>query len=273
MPRPLPLADRVELNAFVLAQHLALEVDDLAAVLLHQLGLLQELPVVVVRHEADLHALLLVGRLELAVMRHRAGIALGLLAQRKHRARQLILPQREQEVALVLAQVAAPLEQRPGAVRAPLHPREVASGDILRPELVCPLDEPPELEVLVAHHARVRRAARLVFVGEVLDDLALKLRRLVNQVIRNAQLVAHGPRIRDRLRPAALVLGARHAVLRPKLERDAHHVVALLEQQRGRSGGIHSSAHAHHDACLLLLNHKPVNIRAEPKPVNGSGWP
>jgi hypothetical protein len=61
----------------------------------------------------------------------------------------------------------------------------VASGDILRPELVCPLDEPPELEVLVTQHTRVRCPAGLVFVGEVLDDLVLKLCRLVNQVIRN----------------------------------------------------------------------------------------
>ena len=98
----------------------------------------------------------------------------------------------------------------------------------------------------------------LVFVGEVLDDLVLKLRRFVNQVIRNAQLVADRAGIRDRLRPAALVLGARHAVLRPQLERDAHHVVALFEQQRGGSGGIHSAAHANYNACFLLRSHKPV---------------
>ena len=73
----------------------------------------------------------------------------------------------------------------------------MAGGDVLRAELVGALDEPAELEVLVAHHARIRRAAGLVFLGEVLDDLALELRRFVNEVIGNAQLVADGAGVRD----------------------------------------------------------------------------
>ena len=147
----------------------------------------------------------------------------------------------------------------------------MAGGDVLRAELVRALDEPAELQILVAHHARVRRAAGLVFIGEVLDDVLLKLGRFVDEVIRDAKLVADRPGVRDGLRSAALVFGAVDAVLRPELERDAHHVVALLQQQGRGGGGIHSSAHADHDACLLLRTHEPVNIRGLAQAVNGEG--
>ena len=133
------------------------------------------------------------------------------------------------------------------------------------------LDEAAELEVLVAHHAGIGRAAGLVFIGEVLDDLALKLRRLVYEVIGDAQLMADRARVGDRLRAAAFVLGARDAVLRPQLEGDAHHVVALFQQERGGGRGIDSSAHPDYDACLLLRTHKPVNIRARRRAVKRFG--
>jgi hypothetical protein len=108
---------------------------------------------------------------------------------------------------------------------------------------------------LIAQHARVRRATNLVFVGEVLDDLALKLRRLVNQIIRDAEFVADGAGVGDGLRAAAFVLGAVHAILRPELERDADDLITLLQQQRRRGGGVHSAAHADDDALTLLRIH------------------
>src|SRR5688572_27614935 len=89
----------------------AARVHDLTAMLLHEVRLLEKAAVVVVRHEANLHALLLVGGLEVAMPGHLPRIALRLLPERKDRARQLILSQREQEVALVLPQILSTLEQ------------------------------------------------------------------------------------------------------------------------------------------------------------------
>ena len=120
----------------------------------------------------------------------------------------------------------------------------MAGGDELRAELVGAINQPAKLQILIAHHARVRRAAGLVFVGKVTDDVLLEFRRLVNEVIRNVELVADGAGVGDGLRAAALVLGAVHAILRPELERDADDLVALLQQQRRRGGGVHSTAHA-----------------------------
>ena len=105
------LADGVKFNAVVMAEDVAVHIHDLAAMLLHEVRLLEKAAVIVVRHEADFHALFLVGGLELAMPRHFARVALGLFAERKNRARQLVLPQRKQEIALVLLQIASALEE------------------------------------------------------------------------------------------------------------------------------------------------------------------
>ena len=145
----------------------------------------------------------------------------------------------------------------------------MSGGDELRAKLVRAVNQPAKLQILIAHHARIRRAAGLVFVGEVLDDVLLEFRRLVNQVIRNVELVADGARVGDGLRAAAFVLGAVHAILRPELERDADDLVALLQQQRRRGGGVHSPAHAADDALTLLRIHRGTlyNARAACKMV------
>ena len=105
-----------------------------------------------------------------------------------------------------------------------------------------------ELELLVAHHARVRRATGGVFAGEIIDDQPLELARLVDDIVRDAERMRHAARVRDGLRPATLVLRARDAVLRPDLHRHADHVVALLLQQQRRDGGVDAAAHAEQDA-------------------------
>jgi undecaprenyl diphosphate synthase len=107
----------------------------------------------------------------------------------------------------------------------------MAGGDALAAQLPGAVEQRAELQFLVAHHARIGRAPGLVFLGKVGDDLLLKRVRLVNQIIGNAQLVADGARVHDRLRAATFVLGAGDAILRPELERDADHVVALLQKQ------------------------------------------
>ena len=156
-----------------------------------------------------------------------------------------------------------------GGNTRPLHARKMAGGNKLRAELVRAVNEPAELQILVAHHARVRCATGLVFIGEVLDDVLLEFRRLVNEVIRDVELVADRARVGDGLRAAAFVLGAVHAILRPELERDADDIKTLLDQKRRRRRGINSSAHAADDALTLLRIHRRTlyNARAACKMV------
>jgi len=147
----------------------------------------------------------------------------------------------------------------------------MAGGNVLRPQLVRAVNQPAELEILIAHHTRVRRAPGLVFVRKVIDDVLLKFRRLVNEVIGDIQLMADCTRIGDGLRAAALVLGAVHAILRPELERDADDLIALFEQQRRRGGGVHPPAHAADHALTLLRIHKKTlySVQAACKMVYG----
>ena len=140
----------------------------------------------------------------------------------------------------------------------------MAGGDVLRAELAGPIEEAAKFEVLVAHHAWIGRSASLVFGGEILNDPVLEFRRLVDEIIGDAQLMADRPGIGDGLRTAAFVLGARHAVLGPELEGNADDVVALLEQKRRGRGGIDSTAHSDNDACFCLSHNMKGNLRWRP---------
>src|SRR5271170_4738397 len=147
-------------------------------------------------------------------------------------------------------------------VRTFFDSRKMSRRNKIRAELIRTINEPAELQILVAHHAGIRRAAGLVFVGEVLDDVLLEFRRLVNEVIRDVELVADGARVGDGLRAAAFVLRAVHAILRPEFERDADDIVTLLDQKRRRRRGINSSAHAADHALTLLRIHRRTLYKA-----------
>src|SRR5204862_1665750 len=123
---------------------LAMKIHDCAAMLFHKLRLLQKSAVTIVLHETDFHAFLFVSRFERAMARHLASVALGLFAERKQSAGQLLLPQRKKKIALVLALIESALEQGPAAIRARLQPGEMTGGDVLGAKLVGALDEPAE---------------------------------------------------------------------------------------------------------------------------------
>src|SRR6266436_5375083 len=111
-----------------------------------------------------------------------------------------------------------------------------------------------ELEFFVAHHARVRRPAGLVFAGKIINHDALELIGLVNDVMWNAERMRHAARIGDRLRSAAFVLRARDTILRPDLHRHANDFVALLAQQISGDAGVHSTAHAEQNTLTVSIH-------------------
>ena len=123
---------------------------------------------------------------------------------------------------------------------------------VLGSELPRPIDQRAELQLFIARHAWIRGASGFVFLGKIIDHLLLKIVCFIHQVIRNAQLVRDAPRVHHRLRSAALILRPGDAILRPKLERDADHLVALFEQKRSGSGRIDSSAHSHNHSGFAL---------------------
>src|SRR6185369_11364781 len=125
-----------------------------------------------------------------------------------------------------------------------LNDRIMPRSDVIAAQ--CPgfAPEVPELEFFVAHHARVRRPASLVFADEIINHNALELICLVNHVMRDAERMRYAARISDRLWPAAFVLRSRDTILRPDLHRHADNFITLLAQQVAGDAGVHSTAHA-----------------------------
>ena len=94
------------------------------------------------------------------------------------------LPQAEEEIRLVLARISAFPQHR--AVGVMLDDCVVTGRDEVAAERLRFLPQIPELQLLIAHHARIRRAAGLVFAREIIDHDALELVRLVHHVMWNA---------------------------------------------------------------------------------------
>lgn len=244
------LADGEHFDPLMLAEPVARLVVDAAGMkFLFPHVRFQERLVIVPRHEADFLAVHLVRDLQADLPRDVADFRLRHFAERAERAQQLLLPQAEQKIRLVLARV-APLAQHGMGIRAVpvvLNDGVMAGGDIFRPERARLFPQVAEFQFLIAHHARVRRASRLVFARKIIDDQLPERIRLVHHVMRNPQRMRHAARIGDRAGPAAFVLRARDAILRPDLHRHAHDIVApLLEQVRGHAG-IDAAAHSEDD--------------------------
>ena len=76
----------------------------------------------------------------------------------------------------------------------------------------------------------------------------LKILGFVDEEVRDPEAMRHAAGVHHGLGAATFVLGAADTILRPELESDADHVVALLEKQGGGGGRVHSSAQSHDHA-------------------------
>src|SRR6266496_3396465 len=72
--------------------------------------------------------------------------------------------------------------------------------------------------------------------------------------------MSHSARIGYRLRPAAFVLRAGDAILRPDFHGHADYLVALLTQQISGHAGVHPTAHAKQNAFLLRYHFETCNF-------------
>src|SRR5664279_2687962 len=79
--------------------------------------------------------------------------------------------------------------------------------------------------------------------------------------------MGHAARVGHGLGPAALVLGARDAILRPDFHGHTEDIVAFLAQEVTRHAGIDASAHAEKDARFACV-HCAGKVRAPRQAVN-----
>ena len=139
-------------------------------------------------------------------------------ADGQQRPRQLLLPQPEEDVGLILARVNAAPQRPPAAVVIAAavgmgdNARVVAGGDEIRVQHCGAPHQKVELDAVVAGDAGVRRAPAPVLLDEVADDVLAELAPRVHHVVRNPDGPADAPRILDVLYGAAALMLRRHAV-------------------------------------------------------------
>ena len=112
---------------------------------------------------------------------------LGHAAQREDDCRKLFCGKAREEVRLVLAVIERRIQK--GNVGAPeVEAGVVSGGEVVEVDshAACRHVERAEFDILVAAHARVRRAARAVFGAEVVEYLALVFLGNTDNVMRNA---------------------------------------------------------------------------------------
>src|SRR5713226_3083533 len=98
------------------------------------------------------------------------------------------------------------------------------------------MEQRAELDVAVAEDAGHRRPARAILVDEARDDRAVELTLGVKEIVGDPEAAGHLTGVVDALGRAAAPEAPGRILVPlpgPHAQRDADHVVALLDQQRG----------------------------------------
>ena len=154
---------------------------------------------------------------------------------------------REQEIALVALGFAGAIKRAAAAGQRP-------GGDVmagrqnLGAELARGLEQVAEFDRLIALHARHRRLAGHIALGEAVDHRFLEAAFVVEHVMRNAEPRGDRAGIVDVAAGAAGALAVGRGAMIVELQRDADHVIAGFRQQRRRDRGIDAARHGDDNA-------------------------
>jgi hypothetical protein len=230
------LADRVSLESAVPANYLAVRCLD--GPRLPRQPAAYEIAERTLADEADAGGVPLVGHRQAALAGDAPHLGLAEAADRELAEGELLGAERVQEVALVLAAVGG--AQQAAAV----DPRVMAGRVALRAEPLGILEADAEFDLTVAEHVRIGRATGLQ-LGEKMGEHALAvLRREARLVQRDAELVAHAPRVLEVGRGRAVTV----VVFRPVRHEERLDAVAGVLEQRGRYRGVDAAGKCHDDA-------------------------
>src|SRR5438477_9951363 len=110
-----------------------------------------------------------------------------------------------------------------------------------------------ELHRLVAAHARDRRLAAQIGIGELVDYRGAETALEIEHVMRNAKERGDTPGIMDVLPGTARALAPDGGAVVVELQRDADDIETLLHQQRGGHRAVDAARHGDDYAALGRL--------------------
>src|SRR6185312_6804585 len=264
-PEPLALTEGIEREAPVGAQALALGRFDRARPVREKAA--EKLAERTLADETDAGAVRLVEHRQSCLARTLAHRAFLELSDRHQRAGELRERYGVEEVALILRRIARLVQLR---ARGLLEDAGVVSGGEARgAEPARVTQRHAKLDLAIAEHVGVRRAAGAMLRQEVPKDTLAILGRKAHAMQRNRELA------RDRARVLEILGGSAVAiiVLFPVAHEEAVHLPALLLEQEGRDGGVHAAGETDNDTlahCSYPLRGPPRRWRA---PTRGRAPP
>ena len=180
--------------------------------------------VILIRDEAYLHAVRLFRHGQPKLLRDGAGLGLFILPQREDEPRGLLAGEAAEHIALVIGRAAL-------VQRAVFRAGVMAGGDMLRAAALGLGKEILELHIWIADNAGVWGLAAEIAVRERAADLPLQLLLHVDDLEGDTDELRRADGVCKRALPGVVKI---HAL----------HLEALLFEERGAHGGIHSAGKA-----------------------------
>ena len=220
-----------------------------------------ELAIIVVRYKTNLLAVRLISHRQPALRRKPPYIPLGELPHRQQQPPQLLLPQGEQHIRLILAAVRA--LQQPCPIALAPYPRVMPRSDIIGVHKQRPPQQKVKLDLVIASQAGMRRPPVVILPHEIINHMPLKLALKVHEIMPRPDSVAHSPSVLHILHRAAPLAQRRgiRPLRRPQPHRHPHDLIPLPPQQQGSHRRIHPPAHSHNNALTSHTKSLPY-----PKP-------
>jgi hypothetical protein len=232
--KPAALADRVALEAAVASDHVAIDGFDRPGEPRQPVA--DEVGEWPLADEADTGRIVLAGDRKPAVARDRPDLGLPYCADRKLAGRELLAVERMQEVALVLAGIDGAQEPWARTDARVMAGRETLGAEAAR---VC--ERGAELDLAIAEHVRVRRAARLQLGQEVREHPLAVFRGEADLVQRDVEFGADSARILEVRRGRAVTI----VVLQPVRHEKRLDLAAGLQQEMRRDRRVHAAGQRH----------------------------
>ena len=242
---PLALADREVDDALVPADHAAIDMHDITrhSCLRAQLG--DHVGIAAAGDEADVLAVGLGGDRETEFLGQSAHLRLCQAAEREVQPRQLVRRGRKQKVALVACSIRRPVQRWAGRTLTPLD--VVAGDEPIGAKIARRGQQIVELHFLVARHTGNWRLAAHVAVRERIDHGGAEPAFVVENVVRNPQMLRRTTGIVDILARAARAGAPRGSTMVVELQGDADHLVAFAHHQSRRDRAVDAARHCNDD--------------------------